>query len=351
MKQKLMFILVISILMVIPSGCKQKNQASGGDVKPTSTTEIHTPTPTTSLAPPKVDENTPLVSNDFFMKIEDIFSISDTGTVVTGTITSGSISVNAEIELVGVEKETTAVTVGGIEQFRKLLETAKAGDSVGILLKNLKKEDVEVGQYLIAKGSMPPVKQYSAKLKFSDEAFLKNEVVKGLCYFYKTDTNAIIYLTSKVPDADGYVTAYIKMVSAFPMKEGVDFEVRKSGKTIALGKVVKLEPADFNEVEANINSSSETVKASEQTDQSSDLDLISADSRVIVTLTDRGTQKVNVIKKIREITGLGLAESKGIVDNVPSIITDNITKEEALSLQAEFEDIGATVIISVFEKK
>lgn len=355
MKQKLMLILVIIILTVIPSGCKQKNQASGGDVKPTSAvgvvSEIPTPTPTISSIPTKVVDNTSLVSNDFFMEIEDVFSISGRGTVVTGRITSGYISVNAEIELVGVEKETIAVTVGGIEQFRKMLETAKAGDSVGILLNNLKKEDVEAGQYLIVKGSMPPAKQYSAKLKFSDAAFLENKVVRGLCYFNKTDINAIIYLTSKVPDADGYVTAYIKMVSAFPMKEGVDFEVRESGNVIALGKVVELEPGDFNEIEANINSSSETAKASEQTDQSSDLDLISADSRVIVTLTDRGTAKVDVIKKIREITGLGLAEAKAIVDNVPSIITDNITKEEALSLQAEFKDIGATVIISVFENE
>lgn len=353
MKQKLMSILLLAILAVIPSGCKQNNQDSG-DVNPTSAVGVvsEAPTSTQAISPTttKEDENSPLVSDDFYMKIEDIFSISDKGTVVTGKISEGFVSANAEIELIGFGKETKTVTVGAIEEFRQIRETAKAGDSVGILLNNLKKEELEVGQYLVAKGKLPPVKQYSAKLKFSDEAFLENKVINGSCYFNETDITSIVYLTSNVPDADGYVTAYIKMINAFPMKEGVDFEVRESEKVIALGKVVELEPANFNAIESNINSGSDTIKP-EQPLQSGDLDLIPADSRVVLTLTDRGTDKINVIKKVREITSLDLKEAKAIVDYIPSIITDNITKEEALRYQAEFKELGATVTISVYEKE
>lgn len=162
--------------------------------------------------------------------------------------------------MIGVEKETRTVTVSYIEQFRKQLETAKTGDYVGILLNDIKKEYLEVGQYLVAKGNPPPAKQYSAKLKFSDEAFFENKIINSSCYLNDTDITSIIYFISNVPDADGYVTAYIKMINAFTMKEGVDFEVRENEKMIALGKVVELEPENFKEIEANINSSSNTIK-------------------------------------------------------------------------------------------
>ncbi|HHV28777.1 ribosomal protein L7/L12 [Acetivibrio mesophilus] len=345
MKRNILIFLMVIILALLPTACNKKS--SDGEVG----NEMPTPTPTIAPTPTTVIDNTSLVSDDFFMEIEDTFSIIEGGMVVTGTIASGFVSKNAEIELLDIEKGTKTVTVGGIEQFRKLIETANAGDTVGILLGDLSREDVAAGQFLTAKGIMPPINQYTAKLMFSDEAFLKDKIIQGSCYFYETDSSAYIYLTSDVPDADGYVTAYIKMMHRFPMKKGSEFKVGESGNLIALGIVDELEPTDFNEVVENIAGSSTPENASNPTNQTAGLENYPPDTRVIVELTHCGSEKVKLIKKIREYTGLGLVEAKAIVDYAPSIITDNITKEKALALQSELREIGATVTIRVFEEE
>ncbi|MBP7174979.1 MAG: ribosomal protein L7/L12 [Thermoclostridium sp.] len=292
-----------------------------------------------------------LVSDDFFMPVEDVFSITGRGTVVTGHILTGHISTGAEIELVGLSEEGRMVTAGGIEMFRKITDHAQAGDNVGIILEGLERTDVERGQAITAKGNVSAHKTFSATLNFEEgvEINASNGVIKALCYFFTTDTTSTIYLDEN-PDNAGSTTARIELLASLPMKEGTTFTVRHEGKVIASGEVTALDiemskkPVQAGEININASNVSNTSSAANTSSPSDAPNDQKPDDNggYSVTLVSSGSQKIKLIKAIRDITGLGLAEAKALVDNTPSVIKTGLTMEQAQIIKDELDAVEAT---------
>jgi len=182
----------------------------------------------------------------FLMPIEDVFSISGRGTVVTGRIEQGIVHVGDEIEIVGL-KDTTTTTVTGVEMFRKLLDTGEAGDNVGCLLRGTKREDVERGQVLAKPGSITP------HTKFTCEAYILTKEEGGRhtpffsnyrpqFYFRTTDVTGSIELpegTEMVMPGDN-VTMTATLIVPIAMDEGLRFAIREGGHTVGAGVVIKV---------------------------------------------------------------------------------------------------------------
>lgn len=182
----------------------------------------------------------------FLMPIEDVFSISGRGTVVTGRVESGIIHVGDEIEIVGL-KDTTKTTCTGVEMFRKLLDEGEAGDNVGVLLRGTKREDVERGQVLAAPGSITP------HTKFSCEAYILTKEEGGRhtpfftnyrpqFYFRTTDVTGMVTLpegTEMVMPGDN-VTMDVELIAPIAMDEGLRFAIREGGRTVGAGVVSKV---------------------------------------------------------------------------------------------------------------
>ena len=182
----------------------------------------------------------------FLMPIEDVFSISGRGTVVTGRIERGIINVGQEVEIVGIRK-TTKTIVTGVEMFRKLLDRGEAGDNVGILLRGTKREDVERGQVLTAPGKIKPHN------KFECEAYIltKNEGgrhtpffsnYRPQFYFRTTDVTGSVELpegTEMVMPGDN-VKMVVELHSPIAMDEGLRFAIREGGRTVGAGVVAKI---------------------------------------------------------------------------------------------------------------
>ena len=182
----------------------------------------------------------------FLMPIEDVFSISGRGTVVTGRIERGVVKVNEEIEIVGL-KETTKTTCTGVEMFRKLLDQGEAGDNVGVLLRGTKREEVERGQVLGAPGSIKPFK------KFKAEAYILTKEEGGRhtpffsnyrpqFYFRTTDVTGSVELpsgTEMVMPGDN-ITMTVELIQPIAMDEGLRFAIREGGRTVGAGVVAKI---------------------------------------------------------------------------------------------------------------
>jgi len=183
----------------------------------------------------------------FLMPIEDVFSISGRGTVVTGRIERGVVKVNEEIEIVGL-KETTKTTCTGVEMFRKLLDQGEAGDNVGVLLRGTKREEVERGQVLGAPGSIKPFK------KFKAEAYVLTKEEGGRhtpffsnyrpqFYFRTTDVTGSVELpsgTEMVMPGDN-ITMTVELIQPIAMDEGLRFAIREGGRTVGAGVVTSIE--------------------------------------------------------------------------------------------------------------
>ena len=183
----------------------------------------------------------------FLMPIEDVFSISGRGTVVTGRIEKGVVNVGEEIEIVGL-KETTKTTCTGVEMFRKLLDQGEAGDNVGVLLRGTKREEVERGQVLSAPGSIKPFK------KFKAEAYVLTKEEGGRhtpffsnyrpqFYFRTTDVTGSVELpsgTEMVMPGDN-ITMTVELISPIAMDEGLRFAIREGGRTVGAGVVSSIE--------------------------------------------------------------------------------------------------------------
>ena len=182
----------------------------------------------------------------FLMPIEDVFSISGRGTVVTGRVERGVVKVGEEIEIVGL-KDTTKTTCTGVEMFRKLLDQGEAGDNVGVLLRGTKREEVERGQVLAAPGSIKPFK------KFKAEAYVLTKEEGGRhtpffsnyrpqFYFRTTDVTGEVTLPSGtemvMPGDDGKFT--VKLITPIAMTENLNFAIREGGKTVGAGVVTKI---------------------------------------------------------------------------------------------------------------
>jgi elongation factor Tu len=182
----------------------------------------------------------------FLMPIEDVFSISGRGTVVTGRIERGIVKVGEEIEIVGV-KPTTKTTVTGVEMFRKLLDSGEAGDNVGCLLRGTKREDVERGQVLAKPGSITP------HTKFTAEAYILTKEEGGRhtpfftnyrpqFYFRTTDVTGMVKLpegTEMVMPGDN-ISMEVELIVPIAMDEGLRFAIREGGRTVGAGVVAKI---------------------------------------------------------------------------------------------------------------
>ncbi|AFC70133.1 elongation factor Tu [Rickettsia amblyommatis] len=182
----------------------------------------------------------------FLMPIEDVFSISGRGTVVTGRVESGIIKVGEEIEIVGL-KDTQKTTCTGVEMFRKLLDEGQAGDNVGILLRGTKREEVERGQVLAKPGSIKPHDQFEA------EVYVLNKEEGGRhtpftndyrpqFYFRTTDVTGTIKLPADkqmVMPGDN-ATFTVELIKPIAMQEGLKFSIREGGRTVGAGVVTKI---------------------------------------------------------------------------------------------------------------
>jgi len=197
-----------------------------------------------------VDEFIPLPERDvdkaFLLPIEDVFSISGRGTVVTGRIESGIVKVGEEIEIIGI-KDTVKTTCTGVEMFRKLLDQGEAGDNVGVLLRGTKREDVERGQVLAHPGSITPHTKFTAEayILTKDEGgrhtpFFTN--YRPQFYFRTTDVTGVVTLpsgTEMVMPGDN-ISAEVELIAPIAMDEGLRFAIREGGRTVGAGVVAKI---------------------------------------------------------------------------------------------------------------
>jgi elongation factor Tu len=182
----------------------------------------------------------------FLMPIEDVFSISGRGTVVTGRVERGIVRVGEEVEIVGI-KPTVKTVVTGVEMFRKLLDQGQAGDNIGALLRGTKREDVERGQVLAKPGSITP------HTKFSAEAYILTKEEGGRhtpfftnyrpqFYFRTTDVTGVVQLpegTEMVMPGDN-VSMEVELIAPIAMDEGLRFAIREGGRTVGAGVVAKI---------------------------------------------------------------------------------------------------------------
>ncbi|OED94836.1 elongation factor Tu, partial [Vibrio breoganii] len=186
------------------------------------------------------------VDQPFLLPIEDVFSIQGRGTVVTGRIERGILRVGDEVEIVGI-KETTLTTCTGVEMFRKLLDEGRAGENVGALLRGTKRDDVERGQVLAAKGSINPHTKFESEVYVlsKDEGGRHTPFFKGYrpqFYFRTTDVTGDITLPEGVemvmPGDNVQMT--VELIAPIAMDEGLRFAIREGGRTVGAGVVAKI---------------------------------------------------------------------------------------------------------------
>ena len=186
------------------------------------------------------------VDGPFLMPIEDVFSISGRGTVVTGRIDRGIVKVGDEIEIVGI-KETTKTTCTGVEMFRKLLDEGRAGDNVGVLLRGTKREEVERGQVLAKPGSITPHTKFEAEVYIltKEEGGRNTPFFKGYrpqFYFRTTDVTGAAELPSGVEMVmpGDNVTIDVNLGTPIAMDKGLRFAIREGGRTVGAGTITEI---------------------------------------------------------------------------------------------------------------
>jgi elongation factor Tu len=199
----------------------------------------------------KVDEFVPEPVRDtdkpFLMPIEDVFTITGRGTVVTGRVERGVLKVNEEVEIVGIRPGSTKTTVTGVEMFRKLLDEARAGENVGLLLRGTKREDVERGQVVVKPGSVTPHTDFEANayILSKDEGGRHNPFYANYrpqFYFRTTDVTGVITLpegTEMVMPGDT-TEMTVQLIQPVAMEEGLRFAIREGGRTVGAGTVTKI---------------------------------------------------------------------------------------------------------------
>ena len=187
------------------------------------------------------------VDKPFLMPVEDVFTITGRGTVVTGRIERGIVKVNEEVQIIGIRPETTKTTVTGVEMFRKLLDEGQAGENVGLLLRGIKREDVERGQVVCHPGSVTPHVEFEAQVYIlsKDEGgrhtpFFNN--YRPQFYFRTTDVTGVVTLpegTEMVMPGDN-TNMKVDMIQPIAMEEGLRFAIREGGRTVGAGRVTKI---------------------------------------------------------------------------------------------------------------
>ena len=186
------------------------------------------------------------IDGDFLMPVEDVFSISGRGTVVTGRIERGVVKVNEEIAIIGV-KDTVTTTCTGVEMFRKLLDEGRAGDNVGILLRGTKREDVERGQVLAKPGSITPHTKFEAEVYIlsKDEGGRHTPFFNGYrpqFYFRTTDVTGACDLPADIEMVmpGDNVAMTVTLIAPIAMEDGLRFAIREGGRTVGAGVVSKI---------------------------------------------------------------------------------------------------------------
>ncbi|EFV13171.1 elongation factor Tu [Segniliparus rugosus] len=198
-----------------------------------------------------VDENVPdpvrETDKPFLMAIEDVFTITGRGTVVTGRIERGVINVNEEVEIIGIKPTATKTTVTGVEMFRKLLDQGQAGDNVGLLVRGIKREDVERGQVVIKPGTTTPHTEFEGTVYILNKEeggrhtpFFNN--YRPQFYFRTTDVTGEVTLPEgkdMVMPGDN-TDISVKLIQPVAMEEGQRFAIREGGRTVGAGRVTKI---------------------------------------------------------------------------------------------------------------
>jgi elongation factor Tu len=198
-----------------------------------------------------VDESIPdpvrETDKPFLMPVEDVFTITGRGTVVTGRVERGVVNVNEEVEIVGIKPSSTKTTVTGVEMFRKLLDQGMAGDNVGLLLRGIKREDVERGQVVVKPGTTTPHTEFEGQVYIlsKDEGgrhtpFFNN--YRPQFYFRTTDVTGVVTLpegTEMVMPGDNTIIS-VKLIQPIAMDDGLRFAIREGGRTVGAGRVTKI---------------------------------------------------------------------------------------------------------------
>ena len=186
------------------------------------------------------------IDGDFLMPVEDVFSISGRGTVVTGRVERGIIKVGEEVEIVGI-KETIKTTCTGVEMFRKLLDEGRAGDNVGVLLRGTKRDEVERGQVLCKPGSITPHTKFEAEVYIlsKDEGGRHTPFFNGYrpqFYFRTTDVTGACELPAGVEMVmpGDNVKMEVSLIAPIAMEDGLRFAIREGGRTVGAGVVSKI---------------------------------------------------------------------------------------------------------------
>jgi elongation factor Tu len=198
-----------------------------------------------------VDESIPTPEREtekpFLMPVEDVFTITGRGTVVTGRIERGIVKVNEDVEIVGIKPESTKTTVTGIEMFRKLLDEGQAGENVGLLIRGIKREDVERGQVVVKPGTTTPHTNFDANVYIlsKDEGGRHTPFVNNYrpqFYFRTTDVTGVVTLpegTEMVMPGDNTEMS-VELIQPVAMDEGLRFAIREGGRTVGAGRVTKI---------------------------------------------------------------------------------------------------------------
>jgi len=187
------------------------------------------------------------IDKPFLMPVEDVFTITGRGTVVTGRIERGVLKINAEIEIVGIKDASSKTIVTGIEMFRKLLDEGRAGENVGLLLRGTKREDVERGQVICKPGSITPHTEFDANVYILSKEeggrhtpFYDN--YRPQFYFRTTDVTGVVHLpegTEMVMPGDN-TEMQVDLIQPIAMEEGLKFAIREGGRTVGAGRVTKI---------------------------------------------------------------------------------------------------------------
>ncbi len=187
------------------------------------------------------------IEKPFLMPVEDVFTITGRGTVVTGRIERGVVKVNEEVEMIGIRDDSQRTTVTGIEMFRKLLDTGEAGENVGLLLRGTKREDVERGMVVCKPGSVTPHTEFEAQVYIlsKDEGgrhtpFFNN--YRPQFYFRTTDVTGVVTLpdgTEMVMPGDNTEMS-VQLIQPIAMEDGLRFAIREGGRTVGAGRVTKI---------------------------------------------------------------------------------------------------------------
>ncbi|MEO3947979.1 elongation factor Tu [Gorillibacterium sp. CAU 1737] len=199
----------------------------------------------------KIEEYIPLperqTDKPFLMPVEDVFTITGRGTVATGRVERGTVKVGDEVEIVGIAEETRKTVVTGVEMFRKLLDSAQAGDNIGALLRGVDRKDIERGQVLAKTGSVKPHTNFTASVYVltKEEGGRHKPFFTGYrpqFFFRTTDVTGIIHLpegTEMVMPGDN-ITVTVELIAPVAIEEGTKFTIREGGRTVGAGSVVTI---------------------------------------------------------------------------------------------------------------